>query len=294
MCDLKATYGGSVESTDRPRVTRAAGTAGEVVAAWRAAQAGIDTGELAYRRERARFERTAGRLRTRVFVSAVAAVATVVAVGSGGTAWWLCGTALSVWYGVTGFLRLRRARPPQRSAYPTAWSPAWSTGPVGGAGLGRSGRRFDVFGGLLARPGLSRSAVGADVAERLAVAEANLARVVPAVERLYPPAGAELARAVDEAAPLLRQQVERLVVLDGVARDMPGGPAAAAANEAAAQVSQRLRAGVEAYEGLLAAAAELLGAPDLGRSAGEVLSPAVQGMQAYTHGLGTADGTATG
>ena len=72
---------------------------------------------------------------------------------------------------------------------------------------------------------------------------------------------------------------------------MGAGPAGNAAREAAVLVTARLRAGVEAYEGLLAAAAELLGAPDLGRSAGELLSPAVQGMQAYTHGLGTADGS---
>jgi hypothetical protein len=194
---------------------------------------------------------------------------------------------LSVWYGLTGFARLRRVRAPQRSAYPTQWSPALSTGVTPSARRG-----LDLFGGLLGRSGLSRGAVGAEVAERLAVAEANLARVVPAVERLYPPAGAELARAVDEAAPLLHQQVQRLAVLDGIVREMNDGPAAVSAREAAALVTQRLHVGVEAYEGLLAAAAELLGAPDLGRSAGDLLSPAVQGMQAYTHGLGTADGAA--
>ena len=184
--------------------------------------------------------------------------------------------------GAAGLHSVPRTRP--------EWSPALSTG----VGLGARRGGLDLLGGLLGRSGLSRDAVGAQVAERLAVAEANLARVVPAVERLYPPAGAELARAVDEAAPLLHQQVERLAVLDGIAREMNGGPATAAATEAAALVTQRLQAGVEAYEGLLAAAAELLGAPDLGRSAGDVLSPAVQGMQAYTHGLGAADGTTSG
>jgi hypothetical protein len=254
-----------VDGIEHPRVTRAAGTAGGAVAAWRAAQAGVGPGELAFRRDLARYERTTGRLRTRVFVAAVAAVATAVA-AIGGPPWWWCATAVSLWYGVTGFVRLRRARPPQRSGYPTQWSPALTGG-------------------------VAKGSTGAVVAERMAVAEANLARVVPAVERLYPPAGAELARAVDEAAPLLHQQVERLAVLDRISREMGAGPAGNAAREAAVLVTARLRAGVEAYEGLLAAAAELLGAPDLGRSAGELLSPAVQGMQAYTHGLGTADGS---
>ncbi len=250
-----------------PRVTWAAGTAGGAVAAWRAAQSGVGPGELAYRRDLARYERTVGRLRTRAFVAAVAAVATAVA-AIGGPPWWLCVTAVSLWYGVTGCVRLRRTRPPQRSGYPTQWSPALTTR-------------------------AARGSIGAEVAERLAVAEANLGRVVPAVERLYPPAGAELSRAVDEAAPLLHQQVERLAVLDRVTREMGPGPASTAAREAAVSVTARLQAGVEAYEGLLAAAAELLGAPDLGRSAGELLDPAVQGMQAYTHGLGAAGSSGT-
>jgi hypothetical protein len=108
------------------------------------------------------------------------------------------------------------------------------------------------------------------------------------VQRLHPPAGAELAGAVRQAAPLLGAQIERLVVLDALARDMAGTPTAVAASRAAAQVTERVAAGVAAYERLLGAAAELLGAPDLDRTAGQVLAPAVQAMQAYSHGLGAA------
>ena len=42
---------------------------------------------------------------------------------------------------------------------------------------------------------------------------------------------------------------------------------------------------MEAYEGLVAAAAELIAAPDLNRSVVEVVGPAVLDVQAYTGGL---------
>ena len=50
-------------------------------------------------------------------------------------------------------------------------------------------------------------------------------------------------------------------------------------------VAGQLRDGVEAYEGLVAAAAELIAAPDLNRSVTEVVGPAVLDVQAYTSGL---------
>jgi hypothetical protein len=237
---------------------------GEAIAAWRSVLARTGGSQAAYRREMARHERRLGRLRTRVFASAVALVATgVAAAPGGGSRWWLCATALAIWFGTTGWLRLRRSVPP----VPTAW-----------AGL-PTVRRW---------PAPPRGTPGDDVGQRIALVQSQLARVVPAVRRLYPPAGAELAGAVREAAPLLDAQLERLVVLDALARDMAGTPTAEAASRAAAQVAERVAAGVTAYERLLGAAAELLGAPDLHRTAGQVLAPAVQAMQAYSHGLAAA------
>ena len=246
------------------------------MAAWRAAQAGVDGGEMAFRRDVSRYERTVGRLRTRVFVALVAAVASAVA-AVGGTNWWWCAVALSTWYGVTGYTRLRRTRPPQRSAYPTQWSPGGTTASYA---VGKR-RGIDVLGGLLGRSGLSRGAVGADVAERMAVAESNLTRVVPAVERLYPPAGAELARAVDEAAPQLDQQVERLAVLDGITREWPAarratrpGRPRCRCGSGCGSASRRTR---DCWRGRRAARRTGPG-PQRDRA----LSPAVEGMKAYT------------
>jgi hypothetical protein len=50
-------------------------------------------------------------------------------------------------------------------------------------------------------------------------------------------------------------------------------------------VRQRLADGCATYDRLLAAAAQLLSAPDITRSTSEVLSPAVDAMLAYAHGL---------
>jgi hypothetical protein len=66
---------------------------------------------------------------------------------------------------------------------------------------------------------------------------------------------------------------------------MPGTQAATSAQHASVEVAARLREGVEAYEGLVAAAAELIAAPDLNRSVVEVVGPAVLDVQAYTGGL---------
>ncbi len=240
-------------------------------------------GERAYRRDLARYGRRVGRLRTQVFASAVAVVATAVA--AVGQPWWLAATALAGWYGVTGWLRLRRTEGPVRADYVPS-RPA--VDPV------LSDRLPAPVRGLLglrpARGTLPRGAVGGTAAERLAVVDDSLKRLLPQVERLHPQAGAELRRAVNGSGPLLRQQVERLAVLDRVGRDLVGSPAAEAATNAAAQVATRLETGVGAYERLLAAAAAVLGAPDVGRTAAEVVAPAVEGMQAYAHGLTVAGG----
>ena len=75
---------------------------GEAIAAWRSVLARNGGPQAAYRRELARHERRLGRLRTRVFASAVALVATAVAALPGGSRWWLCATALAIWFGTTG------------------------------------------------------------------------------------------------------------------------------------------------------------------------------------------------
>jgi hypothetical protein len=251
------------------------GTA-EIIAALRSTNLGTsDDAERTYRRDLKRYARSVGRLRTRAFAGGVGVVATIVAAVPDHP-WWLVGTAACGWVGGTAVARLRGLRAPQPPPPQLAAAPGWPVRLLSDLGLSRP------------RSGLGRTAVGAEVADRLVVAEANLKQLVPAVQRLHPSAGAELSTAVTQASPLLHQQVERLLVLDGLARDLPGSPAGEAAVASARQVAARLGTGVDAYEGLLAAAATLLGAPDLGRSVTEVLGPAVEGMQSYTHGLATA------
>ena len=223
---------------------RAAGAAGEVVAAVRSLQARSGDPQRGYRKALGRHQRRVGQLRTTAFAGAVALVATVVAAFAGGHYWWLAASAGAAWIGGGAVVRLRRLEAP---APPPA-------------------------------PG----------ALRLVRAQDNLRQIIPAVEHLHPSAGKELRSAVDQAAPLLDQQARRLEVLDGLRTTMAGTSAGAAADTAAREVAQRLERGVDAYERLLAASATLLGAPDLGRSADSVLTPAIEGMQAYTAGLSTA------
>jgi hypothetical protein len=240
------------------------GATADALAAWRAVRTRVLGPDAAHRRALARYHRRVGRLRTRVFASVVAFVATAVAAWPGGPdSWWLCGTALAGWFGVTGWLALRRAVPPVRDSW-------------GFSAAGLPARAAAVW---------TRSIPTSDVGRRLAVVQTQLARLLPVVRRLHPPAAGELAAAVKEAAPLLNAQLDRLGVLEALAADMAGTPAAESASRAAVVVAGRVDAGVSAYERLLAAAAELLAAPDLDRSAAQVLAPAVQAMQAYSHGL---------
>jgi hypothetical protein len=122
-------------------------------------------------------------------------------------------------------------------------------------------------------------------AMRLIRVQESLLQLIPAVEHLHPSAGKELRGAVERAAPLLDQQAQRLALLDALRTTMAGTDAGMAAGTAAGEVELRLERGVDAYERLLAASATLLGAPDLGRSADSVLTPAIAGMQAYSAGL---------
>ncbi len=140
------------------------------------------------------------------------------------------------------------------------------------------------------RPG----ARGADQADRVANALLHVYDLVPNVGGLYPQAGQELWRAVSDVEPLLRGQVERLASLDRIESEMAGSRAASAAIEAGGVVSARLRAGADALEDLLAAAARMLASPDIGDAVPDTLAPAIDSLDAFTHGLHAADAARLG
>lgn len=135
---------------------------------------------------------------------------------------------------------------------------------------------------------LRREATGWAEAQGLVAVRRQVAVMVPAVSALHEGAGQELRRAEVEAGPVLAALVTRLVLLDQVVRDLPGTGAAGAAAAAAERVRARLADGITHYDELLAAAAALLAAPDLGRSSSAVLGPAAEALTAYAHGLALA------
>jgi hypothetical protein len=137
---------------------------------------------------------------------------------------------------------------------------------------------------------IPRDAIGWAEAQGLTAVRRQVATMVPAVAALHPDAGRELSHAEELAGPALGALVTRLLLLDQVARDLPGTGAGAAATAAAEQVRARLADGVTRYDQLLAAASALLAAPDLGVSTETVLGPAADALTAYAHGLGTAYG----
>jgi hypothetical protein len=134
-------------------------------------------------------------------------------------------------------------------------------------------------------PSIPRGAIGAPEVVRFTSVRAQVLTVAPQLDRLYPGSGDELRRADNEAAGALTALAERLVVLDQLRRELPGTAAATTAATSADVVRQRLADGCATYDRLLAAAAQLLSAPDITRSTSEVLSPAVDAMLAYAHGL---------
>ncbi len=140
------------------------------------------------------------------------------------------------------------------------------------------------------RPG----ARGADQADRVASALLHLYDLVPNVGGLYPQAGQELWRAVSDVEPLLRGQAERLASLDRIEWEMPGSRAAEAAVEAGGIVTARLRVGADALEELIAAAARMLAAPDVGDGVPDVLAPAIDSLDAFAFGLHAADAARLG
>jgi hypothetical protein len=126
---------------------------------------------------------------------------------------------------------------------------------------------------------------GAEEVTRWSRAASRWDDLLPLVDGVHPDAGRQLRHALSEVDPALRALVERLATLHRTARGMQGTQAATAAHRAAVEVAARLRDGVEAYEGLVAAAAALIAAPDLNRPVGEVVGPAILDVQAYTSGL---------
>jgi hypothetical protein len=134
-------------------------------------------------------------------------------------------------------------------------------------------------------------AIGAEQAQRLTALRLQLAQVIPAIDRLHPQAAQDLREADLEAAPQLHALVDRLMILHGIRRDMAGTEAEAAATSAAVEVRERLTMGCTTYERIIAASATMLAAPDVARGTDEVLTPALEGLAAYTHGLKRAAGS---
>ena len=140
-------------------------------------------------------------------------------------------------------------------------------------------------------PRLDPSDVGYVQAEAFAKVRVQIVEIIPAIRMLHADAADELAAADAEAAPALIGMIHRLALLARIRRDMGATHAATAAESAANEVSTRLAEGVDTYERLLAAAATMLAAPDMGRSSIAALSPAIDALTAYAHGLAISAGT---
>ncbi len=201
--------------------------------------------------------------------SAVLGVATVSAAGTGAPVEMVLLGGLAVGSGLVGWRSRRRAR--DLEAHP----PVPRLPPLPPARL---------------RPG----ARGGDQADRVANALLHLYDLVPNVGRLFPEAGRELWRAVSDVEPLLRGQVERLASLDRIEWEMPDSRAAEAAIAAGTDITGRLRGGADALEDLLAAAARMLAAPDIGDGVPDALAPAIDSLDAFAHGLDAASAARLG
>jgi hypothetical protein len=251
----------------------------DVVEAWRAARASKPSRELEARRQQAiaaharevhRYERRKAQLSTRTIagtavagvagtvgvIDVVAEVATSDAAVYGPSWMWLGAAVIGA---VTAIIARRRQA--------TLAPPAAFRAPIGPPPL------------------LRPDAIGAVEAARLTRLRLQLAEVVPALDSLHPAAAHDLRDADQEASPPLHALVTRLDVLDRMRRDLDASAAKDAATTAAEQVRTRLDAGCQTYEMLLTASASLLAAPDVSRSTDEVLTPAIEALSAYTHGL---------
>jgi hypothetical protein len=136
-----------------------------------------------------------------------------------------------------------------------------------------------------APPRLPSGAIGQVEAEQFARVRNQLVDLIPSLSGIHPDAGRELKSADSEAGAALAGLVQRLALLDRIRTDLDGSQAAAAATTAAQDVRGRLAEGVETYDRLLAAAATMLAAPDMGRTSIQVLGPAIEALTAYAHGL---------
>lgn len=133
---------------------------------------------------------------------------------------------------------------------------------------------------------LPRGAAGSDVVERYLLVRLNVITTARQIESLHEDAARELLAADAEAGAALDAQVERLRLLDQLARSPSS--AAGAAQESASVIIQRLARGCDSYDSLLQAAMRLLAAPDLSRTTDAILQPAVDALIAYAHGLNRA------
>jgi len=124
------------------------------------------------------------------------------------------------------------------------------------------------------------------VVERYLRTRLDVITAAKKIESLHPEATREVLVADMEAGAALDALVERLRVLDQLARSPSS--AAGAARESALVIAQRLARGCDTYDSLLQAAMRLLAAPDLSRTTDAILQPAVDALIAYAHGLSRA------
>ena len=133
---------------------------------------------------------------------------------------------------------------------------------------------------------LPRGAAGGAVVERYLRTRLDVITTARQIDGLHPDAAYELLAADAEAGAALDALVERLRVLDHLARSPSS--AAGAARESAEIIAGRLARGCDSYDTLLSAAMRLMAAPDLTRTTDAILQPAVNGLIAYAHGLSRA------
>ena len=130
---------------------------------------------------------------------------------------------------------------------------------------------------------LPRGAIGRDEVARYINVRTQVLTMHTSIKLLHPDAAVELRAADSAAAPALNALVERLAVLHELRKQLPNTAAAQTAETAADVISSRLLIGCESYDTLLAAAATLMAAPDIGMQAN--LQPAADSLIAYAHGL---------
>lgn len=195
------------------------------------------------------------------------------------------GTAVAASAGTAGLIDMAASGPGSS----IGWFVITALGAVAGVIGARSWRRLPPNLQAPAIPEapalVRRGAIGHDSVARYTAVRVQTVQVVRAIEPLHADAAAEIRAADAQAAPTLNALAERLRVLDGMTRQMPGTSTALSAQESARAVSAQLDQGSASYDVLLAAAARLLAEPDLGSPVPEILEPAASALIAYAHGL---------